>query len=112
MADNKVESISPYGPARSTIKGEPLSKEEVEAFNDFFKASLYLCLGMIYLRDNPLLREPLKIEHIKARQLGHFGSAPGQIFTYMHMNRLIKKYDLVSSHHFSCFAEIGRVQRF
>lgn len=94
MADNKVESISPYGPARSTIKGEPLSKEEVEKFNDFFKASMYLCLGMIYLRDNPLLREPLKIEHIKARQLGHFGSAPGQIFTYMHMNRLIKKYNL------------------
>lgn len=94
MADVKVESISPYGPARSTIKGEPLSKEEIEKFNDFFKASLYLCLGMIYLRDNPLLRQPLKVEHTKARQLGHFGSAPGQIFTYMHMNRLIKKYDL------------------
>lgn len=94
MADDKVESISPYGLARSTIKGEPLSKEEIEKFNDFFKASLYLCLGMIYLRDNPLLREPLKVEHTKARQLGHFGSAPGQIFTYMHMNRLIKKYDL------------------
>jgi len=49
---------------------------------------------MIYLRDNPLLREPLKKEHLKLRLLGHFGSAPGQIFTWMHFNRLIKKYDL------------------
>lgn len=95
MADeSNIESISPYGPARSTVQGEPLTKEEIERFNDFFKASLYLALGMIYLRENPLLREPLKVEHTKARLLGHFGSAPGQIFTYMHFNRLIKKYDL------------------
>jgi len=92
----EVESISPYGKARSTVKGEPLSEEEVKKFNDFFKASLYLSLGMIYLRQNPLLREPLKVEHTKARLLGHFGSAPGQIFTWMHFNRLIKKYDLDS----------------
>ncbi|KAH9905634.1 D-xylulose 5-phosphate/D-fructose 6-phosphate phosphoketolase [Xylariomycetidae sp. FL2044] len=96
MADTKcdIEEIRPFGKARSTIKGEPLSKDELKKYDDFFKASLYLCLGMIYLRENPLLREPLKAEHIKARQLGHFGSAPGQIFTYMHFNRLIKKYDL------------------
>ncbi|KAK3953259.1 XFP N-terminal domain-containing protein [Pseudoneurospora amorphoporcata] len=92
----KVESISPYGPARSTIKGEPLTKEEIEKYNDFFKASLYLSLGMIYLRENPLLKEPLETKHLKARLLGHFGSAPGQIFTWMHFNRLIKKYDLDS----------------
>ncbi len=90
----EVESISPYGIARSTVKGEPLTKDEIEKYDDFFKASLYLSLGMIYLRDNPLLREPLQLEHIKGRLLGHFGSAPGQIFTYMHFNRLIKKYDL------------------
>ncbi|KAM7185272.1 putative phosphoketolase [Rhypophila sp. PSN 637] len=95
MSDsNELESISPYGKARSTVKGEPLSKEEIEKYNDFFKASLYLSLGMIYLRQNPLLKEPLKKEHLKARLLGHFGSAPGQIFTYMHFNRLISKYDL------------------
>ncbi|KAK0721442.1 XFP N-terminal domain-containing protein [Apiosordaria backusii] len=88
------KSISPYGPARSTIKGSPLTKEEVEKYNDFFKASLYLSLGMIYLRSNPLLTAPLEKSHFKARLLGHFGSAPGQIFTYMHFNRLIKKYDL------------------
>ncbi|EOO01971.1 putative xylulose-5-phosphate phosphoketolase protein [Phaeoacremonium minimum UCRPA7] len=93
MSD-KVESISPYGPARSTVKGTPLSEKELKEYNDFWKASLYLSLGMIYLRENPLLREPLKLEHIKARLLGHFGSAPGQIFTWMHFNRLIKKYDL------------------
>jgi len=95
MSDSQeLESISPYGPARSTVKGEPLTREQIEQYNDFFKASLYLSLGMIYLKQNPLLKEPLKKEHLKARLLGHFGSAPGQIFTYMHFNRLITKYDL------------------
>lgn len=89
-----VDEIRPFGTARSTVAEKPLSEEELKKYDDFFKASLYLCLGMIYLMENPLLREPLKKEHIKARQLGHFGSAPGQIFTYMHFNRLIKKYDL------------------
>lgn len=92
MAD--VQSIRAFGKARSTVEGKPLSDEEIKQYNDYFKASCYLSLGMIYLRENPLLREPLKKEHLKARLLGHFGSAPGQIFTYMHFNRLIKKYDL------------------
>ncbi|EGS22208.1 phosphoketolase-like protein [Thermochaetoides thermophila DSM 1495] len=94
IESSQVESISPYGPARSTIQGEPLTDEELKKYNDWFKASLYLSLGMIYLRQNPLLKEPLSKEHLKARLLGHFGSCPGQIFTYMHFNRLIKKYDL------------------
>jgi len=51
-------------------------------------------LGMIYLQENPLLREPLKIEHVKNRLLGHWGASPGLAFTYTHLNRLIKKYDL------------------
>lgn len=89
-----VESIRPFGPARATVKGSPLSSDEVQKYNDFFQASCYLALGMIYLKENPLLREPLKKEHLKLRLIGHFGSAPGQIFTYMHFNRLIKKYDL------------------
>lgn len=80
--ESNIESISPYGPARSTVKGEPLSQDEIEKYNDFFHASLYLSLGMIYLRENPLLREPLKVEHTKARLLGHFGSAPGQVSTH------------------------------
>ncbi|OAA64665.1 xylulose-5-phosphate phosphoketolase [Niveomyces insectorum RCEF 264] len=89
-----IAAIRPFGPARATITGKPLTDEQIKQYDDFFSASIYLTLGMIYLRDNPLLREPLKLEHIKGRLLGHFGSGPGQIFTYMHFNRLIKKYDL------------------
>ena len=88
------KSISPFGTARATINNEPLSKDEVEMLHRYFRATLYLCLGMIYLKDNPLLREPLKLEHLKARLLGHWGTDAGQSFTYIHFNRLIKKYDL------------------
>jgi len=88
------ESISAYGTARSTVKGAPLSPEELANIDAYWRASLYLCLGMLYLKDNPLLQEPLKVEHTKARLLGHWGSDAGQAFTYLHFNRLIKKYDL------------------
>ncbi|KAL2863983.1 phosphoketolase family protein [Aspergillus lucknowensis] len=88
------ESISAYGAARSTITGTPLSGEDVRKMDAYFRASMYLCLGMLYLRENPLLKEPLKVEHLKARLLGHWGSDAGQSFTWIHMNRLIKKYDL------------------
>ena len=87
-------SISAYGPARSTIKGTPLSPEELRKTDAYWRASLYLSLGMLYLKDNPLLREPLKLEHTKPRLLGHWGSDAGQSFTYTHFNRLINKYDL------------------
>src|SRR5262252_1293320 len=89
-----VEAISAYGPARSTITGTPLSPEELDKIDAYWRASLYLCMGMLYLKDNPLLREPLKLEHIKARLLGHWGSDAGQAFTYIHFKRLINKYDL------------------
>ncbi|OGE50388.1 hypothetical protein PENARI_c017G09837 [Penicillium arizonense] len=95
MAPNTGEkSISAYGEARSTVEGKPLDAEEVRKMNAYFRASMYLCLGMLYLRENPLLTEPLKLEHLKARLLGHWGSDAGQSFTWIHMNRLIKKYDL------------------
>ena len=87
-------AISAYGPARSTINGTPLKPDELEKIDAYWQASLYLCLGMLYLKDNPLLREPLKAEHTKARLLGHWGSDSGQAFTYIHFNRLINKYDL------------------
>ena len=90
----KDETLSPFGVARATVKEQPLSKDEVEKFTQYFYATLYLCLAMIYLKDNPLLEEPLKKEHLKKRLLGHWGSDAGQSFTYIHMNRLIKKYDL------------------
>ena len=88
------QAISGYGPARSTITGTPLSPDELEKIDDYWRASLYLSMGMLYLKENPLLREPLKREHIKARLLGHWGSDAGQSFTYIHFNRLINKYDL------------------
>ena len=69
----------------------PTSWIKIDAY---WRASLYLCLGMLYLKDNPLLREPLKLEHTKPRLLGHWGSDAGQAFTYIHFNRLINKYDL------------------
>src|SRR5580765_4413063 len=88
------ESISAYGTARSTVKGSPLSPKELDNLDAYWRASLYLCLGMLYLRDNPLLREPLKVEHTKPRLLGHWGSDAGQSFIYTHFNRLINKYGL------------------
>ena len=86
--------LSAYGPARSTVPGAPLSAEELRKTDAYWRACTYLMLGMIYLLDNPLLKEPLKPEHIKNRLLGHWGSSPGLSFAYIHLNRLIKKYDL------------------
>lgn len=87
-------NLSAIGPTRSTIKEQPLSADEVDKINRYWRATLYLCLGMLYLKANPLLKEPLKKEHIKPRLLGHWGSDAGQSFAYIHFNRLIKKYDL------------------
>ncbi len=78
----------------SLENGTPLSAEELRKANAYWSACNYLSAAMIYLRANPLLREPLKPEHIKRRLLGHWGSDPGQSFTWVHLNRLIKKYDL------------------
>jgi xylulose-5-phosphate/fructose-6-phosphate phosphoketolase len=88
------DEISAYGQARSTIKGSPLSSEELRTIDAYWRASLYLSLGMLYLKENPLLREPLTVEQTKPRLLGHWGSDAGQSFTYIHFNRLINKYDL------------------
>ena len=89
-----IDALSAFGKARSTIKGTPLSAEELRKTDAFWRASTYAILGMLYLLDNPLLREPLKPEHIKNRLLGHWGSSPGLAFTYIHLMRQIKKYDL------------------
>src|ERR1700759_630607 len=88
------ESLSAYGIARSTISGSPLSPAELKKTDAYWRACNYLMLGMIYLQENPLLKEPLKPEHIKNRLLGHWGSSPGLSFPYIHLNRLIKKLDL------------------
>jgi xylulose-5-phosphate/fructose-6-phosphate phosphoketolase len=90
----EVLALSPYSPTRSTISGTPLSVEELHKIEAYWRACNYLSLGMIYLRENPLLAEPLAPEHIKNRLLGHWGSSPGLSFLYVHLSRLIKKYDL------------------
>ncbi len=77
----------------ATIDG-PLSAPELEQMDAYWRAANYLSVGQIYLYDNPLLKEPLKAEHIKPRLLGHWGTTPGLNFIYVHLNRLIKKYDL------------------
>src|SRR5262245_36543339 len=89
-----VNELSAYGVARSTIQGAPLNEEELRKTHAFWRACNYLALGMIYLQSNPLLREPLKSEHIKNRMLGHWGASPGLSFVYTHLNRVIKSFDL------------------
>jgi xylulose-5-phosphate/fructose-6-phosphate phosphoketolase len=71
-----------------------LSAEYIARMDAYWRAANYLSVGQIYLLDNPLLREPLRIEHIKPRLLGHWGTTPGLNFIYVHLNRVIKKYDL------------------
>ena len=89
-----VNDLSAFGVARSTIQGKPLDEEEACKTHAFWCACNYLALGMIYLQANPLLREPLKPEHIKNRMLGHWGASPALSFMYTHLNRVIKSLDL------------------
>jgi xylulose-5-phosphate/fructose-6-phosphate phosphoketolase len=81
-------------PTRDSLSEQVLTPEELHKIDAYWRACNYLAIGMIYLRDNPLLKEPLKPEHIKQRLLGHWGSSPALSFSYIHLNRLIKKYDL------------------
>lgn len=75
-------------------KAATLSAQELEMMNAYWRAANYLSVGQIYLLDNPLLKEPLARQHIKPRLLGHWGTTPGLNFIYVHLNRLIKQYDL------------------
>lgn len=72
----------------------PLSAEELRKINAYWRAANYLSVGQIYLLDNPLLKQPLTLEHIKPRLLGHWGTTPGLNFIYAHCNRVIKAQDL------------------
>ena len=81
-------------PSTPEAASPALAPDELRRMNAYWRACNYLAAGMIYLRANPLLRAPLKPDHIKRRLLGHWGSDPGQSFTWIHLNRLIKKYDL------------------
>jgi len=73
---------------------EALSKKELKTLDAYWWAANYLSVGQIYLHDNPLLKEPLKLEHIKPRLLGHWGTTPGLNFIYVHLNRIIKTHGL------------------
>jgi len=75
-------------------QNKPLSEEQLEKMHAYWRATNYLSVGQIYLYDNPLLKEPLKVEHIKPRLLGHWGTTPGLNFIYVHLNRVIKQQDL------------------
>ncbi len=93
LRPNAIPSAPTERRARRS-RAAPLTSDELRRMDAYWRASLYLCLGMIYLRDNPLLREPLALEHLKVRLRGHWGSDPGQSLVYVHLNRLIKKLDL------------------
>ncbi|MDL1895629.1 phosphoketolase, partial [Anaerolineae bacterium CFX7] len=73
---------------------KPLAADELATMHAYWRAANYLSVGQIYLFDNPLLREPLKLEHIKPRLLGHWGTTPGLNLAYVHLNRVIKRHDL------------------
>src|SRR5215212_10428086 len=72
----------------------PLDDEQLRLLDGYWRAANYLSVGQIYLLDNPLLREPLSLEHVKPRLLGHWGTTPGLNFVYAHMNRVIRERDL------------------
>ncbi|MDM9383656.1 phosphoketolase family protein [Chlorogloeopsis sp. ULAP01] len=77
-----------------SIQSKPLNAEELRKINAYWRAANYISVGQIYLLDNPLLKEPLTLEHVKPRLLGHWGTTPGLNFVYVHLNRVIKKYGL------------------
>ena len=76
------------------MQTQPVDAELLQRMDAYWRAANYLSVGQIYLYDNPLLREPLKLEHVKRMLLGHWGTTPGQNFIYVHLNRLIRQYDL------------------
>lgn len=94
MKSKKVSKKDTVEEKKGEIKKKPLSKELLKRMNAYWRAANYLSVGQLYLRDNPLLRKPLKLSHVKSMLLGHWGTTPGQNFIYVHLNRIINKYDL------------------
>lgn len=89
-----MEMIANHQPDTEVLTDTSLSPEDYRLINAYWRAANYLSVGQIYLHDNPLLREPLALEHIKHMLLGHWGTTPGQNFIYTHLNRVIRKFDL------------------
>ena len=90
---SEVKSNGAAPHAQTAPAAGPLSAEQLEKMQRYWQAANYLTIGQIYLQDNPLLREPLRPEHIKPRLLGHWGTSPGLSFIYIHLNRLIQAHD-------------------
>ena len=88
-----IESPLEPGEEQGASAPAPLSAELLDRMHRYWCAANYLCVGQIYLLDNPLLREPLTKDHIKPRLLGHWGTSAGQNFIYVHLNRLIRETD-------------------
>ncbi len=76
------------------VSPQPLAADELQTLDAWWRAANYLSVGQIYLVDNPLLEQPLTLDHIKSRLLGHWGTTPGLNFLYAHLNRVIKAHDL------------------
>jgi xylulose-5-phosphate/fructose-6-phosphate phosphoketolase len=89
-----MQAFDSQVPAMSLVSNPTLSQECITQLDAYWRAANYLSVGQIYLLDNPLLAEPLRIEHVKPRLLGHWGTTPGLNFIYAHLNRLIRKHDL------------------
>jgi xylulose-5-phosphate/fructose-6-phosphate phosphoketolase len=89
-----IDSTTERATTRRTAPEQPLSPQQLERIDAYWRAANYLAVGQIYLYDNPLLREPLQPEHVKPRILGHWGTTPGQNFVYAHLNRVITANDL------------------
>src|SRR3989449_3096374 len=89
-----MTAVASADAVKFSVNNQPLSAEELRKMDAYWRAANYLSVGQIYLFANPLLREPLKLEHVKPRLLGHWGTTHGLNFIYVHFNRVIKKYDL------------------
>src|ERR1043165_4486170 len=90
MTQSAIETQRPSSDSRRMV----LSSEELQKLDGYWRASNYLSVGQIYLKDNPLLKVPLTREHIKPRLLGHWGTTPGLNFIYVHLNRIINNFGL------------------
>jgi len=91
---NRVKEVINGIPQGIIDPNKPLSNELLQQINAYWRAANYISVGQIYLYDNPLLKEPLKMSHVKPLVVGHWGTTPGQNFIYVHLNRVIKEYDL------------------
>jgi hypothetical protein len=94
MAPTSTDVKRKTSDSGKTATAGPLSSEELRKMHAYWRAANYLSVGQIYLMDNPLLKEPLQLKHVKPRLLGHWGTTSGQNFLYFHLNRVIKEYDL------------------